>query len=199
MSEYIRLITKNENEINLKNIEEILKNTDMVTEVINNTSGNWEKIVVKREDTNQIVTVLTIAENIEEEKKNLEKDIMGAEPSNAAEWVLKYLNDSKKIYKFEILEGAEDQYGWYTLESIREAVWEDVEGILQNDGEGYRNEEGFFILWQFEYEELEGPYEAAVMDKKGKWQCFEMELSDEEHISQFKDGKVPEGLEIFEF
>ena len=171
----------------------------MVTEVINNTSGNWEKIVVKREDTNQIVTVLTIAENIEEEKKNLEKDIMGAEPSNAAEWVLKYLNDSKKIYKFEILEGAEDQYGWYTLESIREAVWEDVEGILQNDGEGYRNEEGFFILWQFEYEELEGPYEAAVMDKKGKWQCFEMELSDEEHISQFKDGKVPEGLEIFEF
>lgn len=198
MSEFARLITKSEKEINFKNIDEVLKGTDMEIEVEKDGSGKWNKIVLKRNDFNQIVSVITRAENLEEEKKLLTNELSEAEPANAAEWVKEYISASKNIYKFEILEGAEDQYGWYSLESVRESVWEETDGILQNDGEGYRNEEGFFIVWQFEYE-VEGPYEVAVMDKKGKWHCFEMELENEEHTAKFKEGKVPEGIEILEF
>ena len=198
MNEFMRLITNSTSEISFENIEEVLEDTDMKMEIVKDESGKWKELVVKREDTNQVVTIITKSENIEEEKKLLTEGLADSEPVNAAEWVMEYLKSAKTIYKFEIFEGSDDQYGWYTLESIREAIWEEVEGILQNDGEGYRNEEGFFIVWQFEYE-VEGPYEAAVMDKKGKWQCFEMELSDEEHIAQFKKGKVPQGLEILEF
>lgn len=198
MSEFARLITKSEKEINFGNIDEVLHGTDMELEVEKDGDGNWRKIILKRNDFNQILSVITKAENLEEEKKLLIDGLKDSEPANAAEWVKEYIEEAKNIYKFEIMEGSEDQYGWYTLESVREAIWEEVEGILQNDGEGYRNEEGFFIVWQFEYE-VEGPYEAAVMDKKGKWHCFEMELENEEHVLQFKNGKVPQGLEILEF
>ena len=198
MSEFARLITKSEKEINFGNIDEVLHGTDMELEVEKDGDGNWRKIILKRNDFNQILSVITKAENLEDEKKLLIDGLKDSEPANAAEWVKEYIEEAKNIYKFEIMEGSEDQYGWYTLESVREAIWEEVEGILQNDGEGYRNEEGFFIVWQFEYE-VEGPYEAAVMDKKGKWHCFEMELENEEHVLQFKNGKVPQGLEILEF
>ena len=198
MSEFARLITKSEKEINFGNIDEVLHGTDMELEVEKDGNGNWRKIILKRNDFNQILSVITKAENLEDEKKLLIDGLKDSEPANAAEWVKEYIEEAKNIYKFEIMEGSEDQYGWYTLESVREAIWEEVEGILQNDGEGYRNEEGFFIVWQFEYE-VEGPYEAAVMDKKGKWHCFEMELENEEHVLQFKNGKVPQGLEILEF
>ena len=197
MGEYARVITKSMNKIDIENLKKAVEE-DMKIEIIGNSEENWEKIILKRNDYNQIVTEIVEVKNIEEEKAALLEGLTNSEPRNSAEWTSSYIKEAKKIYRFELFEGAEDQYGWYSFEALREALWESSGGIMQNDGEGYRNEEGFFIVWQFEYE-VEGPYEAAILDEYGKWLCFEMELSDKTHEQQFKAGKLPKGLEILEF
>lgn len=197
MGEYARLITKSSNKIDIEQLKNSLEQ-DMEIEVVGSSNEVWEKLILKRNDYNQIIAEIIEVKNIEEEKQELIKGLDGSKPENGAEWVKEYIKNSNKIYRFELFEGVEDQYGWYSFEAVREAVWECCGGIMQNDGEGYRNEEGFFIVWQFEYE-VEGPYEAAVLNRDGSWSCFEMELSNEEHIKEFKAGKVPNGLEILEF
>ena len=112
MNEFMRLITNSTSEISFENIEEVLEDTDMKMEIVKDESGKWKELVVKREDTNQVVTIITKSENIEEEKKLLTEGLADSEPVNAAKWVSEYLKSAKTIYKFEIFEGSDDQYGW---------------------------------------------------------------------------------------
>jgi hypothetical protein len=55
----------------------------------------------------------------------------------------------KVIYAFQLLNGTDVEDGWARLHSLYNAVWEHAGGILQSDGEGFSNEEGYTILWQF--------------------------------------------------
>ena len=195
MENFGRLICKENKNYNLLEIKNIFAGTDMADILIVEKDG---KIVVKRDDTEEKVVEISLVEDIKKEKEILLDGVKGTFPEKSCEWVKKYLEESNKIYSFELFEGVDDEYGWYIFESIRESMWEECGGIIQTDGEGYRNEEGFFILWQFE-EDVEGYFEAAVLDKNGIWNCFEMDLSNNLHIKSFKNGEVPKGVEILEF
>jgi hypothetical protein len=68
-------------------------------------------------------------------------------------------------------------------------------GILQADGEGFSNEDGYLILWQFA-DTVDGDWNMAVLDKDGSWIRFQMNLGDPEQRAAFLKGRVPEGAKI---
>lgn len=83
-------------------------------------------------------------------------------------WLLDYLDEVKTIYAFQHLQGSETVDGSNALHALRTALWERGDAILQADGEGFTNEEGYHIVWQFS-DTVSGPWNMAVLqDETGR-------------------------------
>jgi hypothetical protein len=63
-------------------------------------------------------------------------------------------------------------------------------GLLQVDDEGFLNEDGYHILWQFP-SDINGSLKCAVLKSSGKWEKFIMDLGDETQRREFQAGLVP--------
>ncbi len=95
----------------------------------------------------------------------------------------------KTIYAFQHLVGNETEEGSAALHALRSALWERGESIIQADMEGFTNEEGFQIVWQFS-ESVSGAWSMGVL-KEGTWHHFEMDLGDPDQRAAFLRGEVP--------
>lgn len=118
--------------------------------------------------------------------------IAGAKPDSAVRWLTEYLKRVRTIYTLEVLDARPegDAEDWEVVWAIQGAILESAGGILQADGEGYSNDAGDHILWQFD-EDASGTWRMAVLDELERWQRFEMELSDAAARDAFLDGHVP--------
>lgn len=116
-------------------------------------------------------------------------------PESAARWLERYLPRVKAIYAFQLLSGADFQGGWAAVHALQSCIWRKRGGILQADGEGFSNEDGYQILWQFA-DTADGAWNMAVLDKGGIWIPFEMNLGDPEQRTAFLEGRVPEGAKL---
>jgi hypothetical protein len=114
-------------------------------------------------------------------------------PESAVDWLTQYLPSVRVLYRFEILPAIDELAGWPALHIVQGAVWEWAGGILQSDGEGITNENGYFVLWQFR-EESHGLGNMAVLED-GDWIEFQMDLTDAEQRAAFSDGRVPDDAE----
>ena len=83
--------------------------------------------------------------------------------------------------------------GWEILGSAKEAVLSSVGGVVQADNEGFSNEEGYHILWQFS-DDVSGEWWMAVLND-GQWQKFKMDLGNPAHRAAFTAGEIPMGVE----
>ena len=75
---------------------------------------------------------------------------------------------------------------------LRSHLWERGDAILQADNEGFTNEEGFHIVWQFS-DSVSGPWNMGIL-QDGTWYHFKMDLGDPDHRAAFLNGEVPEDL-----
>ena len=100
----------------------------------------------------------------------------------------------KVIYAFQLLSGTDVEDGWTPLRRLYNAVWERAGGILQADGEGFSDEEGYTILWQFS-DGASGKWNIGVLSG-GRWIHFEMDLGNEQHRQAFLGGQVPDGVRM---
>jgi len=80
------------------------------------------------------------------------------------------------------------------LQAVSDAIWARGEAILQGDGEGFTNDSGDHILWQFS-DDVSGPWWMAVL-RDGAWVRFQMELGDARQREAFRAGRVPDGVKI---
>jgi hypothetical protein len=120
-------------------------------------------------------------------------DLPEQHPQSAARWVAEYLPIVQVVYSFQILNGTDIDGGWDAVWAVQAALKEAVNGITHAESEGFTNRDGYHILWEFHNSpELKGPLEAAVLNERGEWVPFTMELSDPVHRSAFLAGKVPE-------
>ncbi len=74
---------------------------------------------------------------------------------------------------------------------VHSAVWNHAGGILQADGEGFSDEDGFTIVWQFG-ERVTGHWNMGIL-KDGSWLHFEMDLGNEQQREAFMRGELPQG------
>lgn len=70
-------------------------------------------------------------------------------PPNAAKWLVEYFSRVRCIYAFQVLSGTDHKNGWEILDNVRECIRLAAPSILQADNEGFSNEDGYHILWQF--------------------------------------------------
>jgi len=157
----------------------------------------WDQIAI----TNAAgVTVCAIDRNEvddgtlgEAEIEEFQSEIAASLPASAAAWLKSYLDSVGTVYAIQGLSGTEEEGGWEILASIKEALLSSVGGILQADNEGFSNEEGYHILWQFS-NDVTGEWWMAVL-KDGHWQKFKMDLGSQVHRAAFKAGEIPAGVE----
>ncbi len=125
-----------------------------------------------------------IAEFIEETQE--------CKPESGVAWLHEFLAEVKTVYAFQHLQGSDTEEGGNTLHALRNHLWERGDAILQADLEGFTNEEGHHIVWQFS-DTVTGPWNMAVL-QEGAWQQFTMDLGDPEHREAFLSGEVPPDL-----
>jgi hypothetical protein len=117
------------------------------------------------------------------------EDLQDCKPKSGVQWLEDYLDDVKTIYAFQHLQGSETVDGGNALHALRAALWERGDAIIQADGEGFTNEEGYHIVWQFA-DDVSGPWKMGVL-QDGVWQHFTMDLGDPDHRAAFMKGLMP--------
>jgi len=117
------------------------------------------------------------------------EDLADAQPETNVAWLIEYLEEVKTIYTFQHLQGSETVDGSNALHALRTALWERGEAILQADLEGFTNEEGYHIVWQFS-DSVSGPWNMAIL-QDGTWLHFTMDLGDPDHRAAFLSGEAP--------
>lgn len=157
----------------------------------------WEQVVVANEASEVVCTVernaVSIGSLAEEEIEEFRAEIAGCLPTSGASWLQAYLATVRTIYAFQLLDGTYSANGWEILDSIKAAVLNSVGGISQADNEGFSNEEGYQVLWQFS-DDVSGDWWMAVLND-GHWQKFKMDLGNEMHRLAFKNGDIPDEAE----
>lgn len=120
------------------------------------------------------------------------EDLRDCKPESGVEWLTEYLADVKTIYAFQHLQGSETEDGSNALHALRTTLWERGDAIIQADGEGFTNEDGYHIVWQFS-DSVSGPWNMAVL-QEDTWHHFRMDLGDPDHRAAFFRGEVPDDL-----
>src|SRR5579862_4528168 len=128
-----------------------------------------------------------------EELKEFVEEVSYYKPDSAAAWLKEYLPNVKVIYSFQLLSGTDVENGFELMHRVYGVVWRSAGGILQADQEGFTNELGHTILWQFN-DNVTGPLDAGVLAGDGRWINFQMDLGNQEHRSAFLQGTVPPGV-----
>lgn len=126
----------------------------------------------------------------QDELNEFREIIQDYKPTSAVQWLTNYFDTVKVIYAFQLLNAAFDDNNFEIIGSIKTKIWNKTKGILQADNEGFSNEDGYHILWQFS-DSVTGDWGCAVINSLGKWDKFIMDLGDTRQRMEFKNGDVP--------
>jgi hypothetical protein len=156
----------------------------------------WETLLLSGNDEVEVAVIernpVANGSTGQDEIADFLEDIRDCKPESGVEWLTNYLAEVKTVYAFHHLQGAETEEGGNVLHALRSALWERGDAIIQADGEGFTNEEGFHILWQFS-DSVSGPWNMGVY-KDDLWHHFKMDLGDPDHRAAFLEGEVPDDL-----
>ena len=157
--------------------------------------GRWVKTVVSDANGGLLAEIernpVAPGEFGQQELAEFRELIRGEEPQSAVRWLSDYFERVVVIYAFRILDAAYEDNNYEIIIALRSAIWERTGGLLQSDGEGFSNEGGYHILWQWD-ESVSGDRYCAVLDEEGEWQRFRMDLGDHFQRMAFRAGLVPQ-------
>ncbi|NTG47551.1 hypothetical protein G6M04_09200 [Agrobacterium rhizogenes] len=127
------------------------------------------------------------------EVEDFKGEIAECKPTSASEWLCQYLSSVVTIYVFQIFVDVNDSDSGEIVGTLRDKIWGTVGGIIQADGEGFTNEDGYHILWQFS-DRVTGDWWMATL-YEGNWKKFKIDLGNDLHRSAFQSGAVPAGVQ----
>jgi hypothetical protein len=117
------------------------------------------------------------------------EETQDCKPDSGVAWLHEFLDEVKTVYTFQHLVGSETEDGLAALHALRSFLWQRGDAIIQADLEGFTNEEGYHIVWQFS-DTVSGAWNMAVL-QDGTWYHFQMDLGDPDHREAFFRGEVP--------
>ena len=160
------------------------------------TEEEWESLLLSGTDEVEVALIARCpvydGSLGQDEIADFVEDLGDAKPENNVRWLEGFLDEVKTVYAFQHLLGAETVDGGNALHALRAMLWERGDAILQADGEGFTNEEGYHIVWQFS-DSVSGPWNMGVY-KDDLWHHFTMDLGDPGHRAAFLNGDVPDDL-----
>jgi hypothetical protein len=195
MPYYIRVLGKTLDNIPLEELRKISQPAVLHSE---EEGDAWEQLILAHKSGQEIAVIeknpVLEGQIGADELQEFIDEITDYKPESAATWLHEYLPSVKVIYAFQLLDGTDVEDGWTPLHRLYYAVWEHAGGIFQSDGEGFSDEGGYTILWQFS-DRVTSKWNMGVL-QEGRWIHFEMDLGNEQHRKAFLSGQVPEGAKV---
>ena len=198
MGYYTRVLTKRADCPPFEDLVAMLRSEhpDVVLSVDEEEGGAWTNLVLSHVNGPEIAAIERNAVADEEmavdEIAEFIEEVESCQPATSVPWLTAFLGDVKVTYAFQHLSGTRQDGGAEALRAVSEFIWARGDAIIQADNEGFSNEAGYHILWQFS-DEVSGLWWMAVL-LDGKWVSFQMDLGDPEHREAFQQGRVPTGV-----
>jgi hypothetical protein len=196
MPYYIRVLAESDAVVPVAQLRVRLKKDGVsaLLDVEDGSDDDWYSLLLRHEDGAEIALVernLVHSEELgAEEIAEFLDEVSDLKPKTAARWLETYLPSIETIFAFQLLSGTDVGDGWKAVHATQAELWNCLGGILQADGEGFSNTDGYQIVWQFS-DDVSGPWKMAVLDEHGAWISFEMELDNPRHRKAFLAGRVP--------
>jgi hypothetical protein len=200
MGYYMRVFAESDVQIPTVDLRKVLvdQKIDCIIEIEEGDATQWSELSLRHIDETEIALIeanpVLPGELGAEEIAEFLQELDGVRPESAVEWLRNYLPKIRVIYAFQILDGADVEDGWKAVHALFSSLRETCNGISQADGEGFANHEGFQITWQFS-DNVEGDWQMAVLDSRGKWKAFNMNIGNFDHRAAFLTGQVPTGVQ----
>jgi hypothetical protein len=200
VSYYTRVLSKDDASPSLEELAALIaeQHPGYKLSIEDGSEDEWETILLSGNDD---VEVALIERNPvmngsvgKDEVAEFIEDIQDCKPDSGVEWLTEYLGSVKTIYAFQHLQGSETEEGGNALHALRSVIWERGDAILQADHEGFTNEDGYHIVWQFS-DSVSGPWNMGVL-QDGTWYHFRMDLGDPDHRAAFLNGEMPADLSV---
>ncbi|MGC3946399.1 MAG: hypothetical protein QM762_18075 [Chryseolinea sp.] len=203
MGYYIRVLGKTNPTISVDKLTDALKaenlDASIEVEVEFGAPAEWIQLLVRDKDDRNLILIektdMVEGEFELAEIEEFKEEVVDCKPTSAANWLVDFFDKVKVIYTFQILSAVDNDESWNIVGAIKTEIWRATEGIIQADNEGFTNEQGYHILWQFS-DDVSGPWYMAVLDSSGNFVNFKMDLDDKKQRKDFLDGKVPKGAEL---
>jgi hypothetical protein len=198
MPYYTRVLTKQEEFPSFEELAQFIRDAhpDFKLAIEEGTEEEWESLLLA--GTGE-VEVAVIERNPvfdgsagQDQVADFLEDIQDCKPETGVQWLAEYLAEAKTVYAFQHLQGADTEEGGNVLHALRSSLWERGDAIIQADNEGFTNEDGFHIIWQFS-DSVSGPWNMGVLHDEA-WHHFKMDLGDPDHRTAFLAGEVPEDI-----
>lgn len=198
MGYYIRILGVKDPDIHIDYLLAPLKKGGLNCKIEyaeNERPEQWTVLNIKNTKGESLVqierNVVVEGELGKDELNEFEELIGDFKPATAVAWLKAYFVKVKVIYAFQMLNAAFEDANFEIVSSIKATIWNITGGILQADHEGFSNEDGYHILWQFS-DDVTGEWSCAVQNEEKGWTKFVMQLGDREQRKQFLNGEVPE-------
>lgn len=198
MGYYIRVLGSQDPDIHIDELIEALKQDGLSAKFkLDPTEqpGNWTVLDILNSDGEALAQIernLVIDGELGQDELNeFREAIQDNKPVSAVEWLTNYFDKVKVIYAFLLLNTAFDDNNFEIVSSIKQTVWNKTKGILQADNEGFSNDDGYHILWQFA-DDVSGEWSCAILNSSGSWMNFIMDLGDKTQREEFQSGNIPQ-------
>ena len=197
----MRILSRSEVHVPVPRLRERLRSEGIAAkvEVEEGDEVAWDRIILAHPDDQPIAIIeretIPPGEYETSELAEYAEEIECEQPESAAMGLGDYFPQVRVIYVFQLLTGTDRDGGWAAIHAVQGEVWGAVGGIMQADGEGFSNEDGYHILWQFG-EKVDGPWKMAALGDDGRWVAFEMDLGDRRQRAAFLAGRVPDGVRL---
>ena len=199
MAYYMRLFTKSAEWMSIHDLAAAVRDAghEALYGIAAGSEAQWLQVHV-RNNSGQDICVIERTERgdglFDEELAEFYELLRGLEPRSGAVWVSKYLKDVAVTYAVRVFQAAFDPnatgpHPGDLLWSLKHQVGE----LIQADGEGFTNEDGYTVVWQFAGN-VTGDWAVAVLDEAGNWHSARIDLGDKQHRLAFKAGRLPESI-----
>jgi hypothetical protein len=198
VSYYTRVLSKDEEFPSFDELAQMIRadHPEYRLSIEEGTEEEWEVLLLAGLDEVEVALIernpVSDGSTGQDEIADFLEDLRDCKPNSGVQWLEDYLESVRTIYAFQHLQGAETVDGGNALHALRSALWERGDAIIQADGEGFTNEEGYHIVWQFS-DSVSGPWNMGVL-QDGVWHHFTMDLGDPDHRAAFLKGSVPGDL-----
>ncbi len=198
MGYYTRVLSKDEAFPSLEELADLIaeQHPNYRLSIEEGSEEEWETLLLSGSNDVEVAVVernpVLDGSLGQDEIAEFMEEIQECKPESGVAWLKDYLASVKTIYAFQHLQGADTEEGGNVLHALRSALWERGDAIMQADLEGFTNEDGYHIVWQFS-DSVSGPWNMGILQDE-TWHHFKMDLGDPDHRAAFLNGEIPAGL-----
>jgi hypothetical protein len=198
VSHYTRVLSKDEDFPSFDELAQfiIAEHPQFKLTLEEGTEEEWESLLLSGTDEMEVAVIerLPVFDGSlgQDDIAEFIEDIQDCQPESGVAWLTEYLGEVKTIYAFQHLQGDDTEEGSNVLHALRSKIWGRGDSVIQADLEGFTNEDGYHIVWQFS-DSVTGPWNMGIL-QDGTWNHFEMDLGDPDHRAAFLSGEIPSDL-----